>query len=243
MGPLAVVFFVGSCSFDGAQKDAVCERSVAIEIAVTRTGTLAKDVKGMNAAVLRSQLSEDIMNLTATLDVAPASVTNDLATVVDRLRDLYAALELLDWDSARFVGDERLDKVLERLDSVNTRRHLARLMGYLVDSCAAEGVSGSAPPDSVVAIPQTSTSVPLLDDPIAGDQDLLTAHVAMGTAIAEGLGVPVSVDQAECLGRESDALQLESEESDPRRWQELWDVALRVIFQKCGVSVGDRPGP
>lgn len=243
--PVAVLIAVttAGCAAGAVQRDAMCERSVAIETAVTRTGEIAGATKQMNAAVLRNQLDEDLANLGAALDVAPESIVNDLSTLVERLRNLYGALELLDWDSARFVSDERLDATLSVLDSVNTRRHLARLTDYLLRECSEEATLGNAPPDSVVILPSTSTSMPSLEDPIPSDEELLTAHVSMGTAIAEAEGVQVSIEQAECLGRESDLLAIDSADDDVEAWRRKWDVALRSIFAKCGVSVPDRQEP
>lgn len=239
---LAGVALAG-CAAGAVERNAVCERGSAIETAVQRIGELPRETKQMNAAVLRNQLDEDLTNLTAALDVAPRSIVGDLSTIGDRLRDLYAALEVLDWDAARFVSDETLDAALNRLDSVNTRRHLARLSGYLIEECTQEAVSGSAPPDTVVAIPSTSTALPSSDDPIPADQDLLTAHVAMGTAMAEAQGVEVSVDQAECLGREADVLSIEADNADAATWQQKWNAATAGIFAACGVTVTDRPAP
>lgn len=235
----ATTLWLSGCSAGDVQRDAVCERSVSIETAVLRTGELADETKTMNAAVLRSQLDEDMSNLTAALDIAPESVVADLSTVLSRLRGLYGALELLDWDSARFIGNAKLDDALAKIGSVNTRRHLARLSGYLIDACASETLGGSIPPDSVVVIPPTSTSLPSTEDPIPSDEDLLTAHVAMGTAIAESLGIVVNVEEAECLGREADLVAI-SDDVDAPDWQQRWESAFGSIFPKCGLSA---PGP
>lgn len=240
---LASFVLVAGCSAGDTQRAAICDRSVAIDTAVARTGELAKDTKTMNAAVLRNQLDEDMINLTAALDIAPQRVVNDIGTILSRLRDLYGSLELLDWDAARFVSNDRLDEVLATLGSVNTRRHLARLSGYIIEACDEQRLGGSVPPDTIIAVPQTSTSVPAADDPIPEEQDLLTAHVAMGTAIAESLGIPVSVEQAECLGREADLVTLDEEITDPAEWQRRVDRAFLTIFPKCGVNAPDRPAP
>ena len=197
----------------------------------------------MNAAVLRNQIDEDMRNLTAALDIAPKSIVTDVSTVLSRLRNLYGSLELLDWDAARFVSNDRLDKALASLGSANTRRHLARLSGYLVEACEDQTVGGSVPPDTVIATPPSSTSISVADDPIPEEQDLLTVHVAMGTAIAESLGMPVTVDQAECLGREADLVTVEAEDVDPADWQRRMDQAFLAIFPKCGLRVPDRPTP
>lgn len=234
---------VAGCAAGAVERDAICERSVAIDTAVLRSGELATETKQMNAEVLRNQLDEDLTNLSAALDVAPKSIVGDLSTLIERLRNLYAALEVLDWDSARFVSDENLDDALSRLGSVNTRRHLARLSGYLIEKCTEIAASGSAPPDSVVVIPSTSTSLPSTDDPIPADQDMLTAHVAMGIALADALGAEVSVDQAECLGREADVMEIDVDETDVAGWQRRWEVATKTIFAKCGVTTTDPPKP
>jgi len=238
----AIVGLTG-CAAGAVQRDAICERSVAIETAILRTGELADTTKGMNAAVLRNQLDEDLTNLGAALDVAPDSIVGDLSTIVDRLRNLYGALELLDWDSARFISDPLLDESLEALGSVNTRRHLARLSDYLIKGCTQDVAAGVAPPDSIVVLPSTSTSMPSIEDPIPTEEKLLTAHVAMGSAIAEAEGVQVSVEQAECLGREADQLSIDADEADAEAWKRKWEVSLRVIFTKCDVTLPDQPTP
>lgn len=204
----------------------------------------------MKASVLRSQLDEDIANLTAALDIAPRSIAGDLSSISDRLRNLYGALELLDWDPVRFVADERLADELTTLASVNTRRHLARITDYLLTSCSIDAGGALPPPDSIVAVPVTSTSIASsADDPIPADQDLLTAHVAMGSAIAESLKVMVSVEQAECLGREADAISLGSgslgsgSDVEDNVKDGNYDDLFASIFVKCGVSVPDRPAP
>jgi hypothetical protein len=238
----ALVTVLAACAADDAQREAVCERSVAIETAVLRVGALADETKTMNAAALRSQIDEDLANLTATLDVAPDSIVGDLSTILSRLRNLYGALEMLGWDSAQFVGDGRLDDALADIGSVNSRRHLARLSGYIIDACDEASVGGDVPPDSIVAVPPTSTSLPSTDDPIPTDEDLLTAHVAMGTAIAESAGLTVTIEQAECLGREADLVALpESLEGQPAK--DAWDEAFLRIFPKCGVNAPDQPTP
>lgn len=233
---------VAACSAGDTQRAAICDRSVAIETAVLRIGALAEDAKTMNAAVLRSQIDQDLSNLTAALDVAPESIVGDLSTVSSRLRNLYGALELLDWDAAKFISDEKLDEALDTIGSVNTRRHLARLSGYVIEACDEATIGGSIPPDSVVETPPTSTSLPSTDDPIPTDEDLLTAHVAMGTAIAEATGIAVSVEQAECLGREADLVAIADDANSPD-WKEKWNAAFRQIFPKCGLSAPDPQGP
>ncbi len=205
-------------------------------------GELAEDTKAMNAAVLRSQIDEDLANLTAALDVAPGSIVSDLSTLLARLRSLYGALEVLDWDTARFVGDERLDGALSAIGSVNTRRHLARLSGYVIEACEETLINGSIPPDTVVDTPPTSTSLPSTDDPIPSDENLLTAHVAMGTAIAEAAGVAVTVEEAECLGREADLVAI-PDDIDTPEWKETWNASFARIFPKCGLSVPDPREP
>lgn len=232
-----------ACSAGAVQRDAICERSAAIEIAVPRTGELPDSTRAMNAAVLRNQLDEDMSNLSAALDIAPDSIVGDLSTIIDRLRNLYGALELLDWDAARFVANDRLDTALEALDSVNTRRHLARLSDYLLRSCTQGEATGDAPPDSVIVMPSTSTSMPSLEDPIPSDEELLTAHVAMGSAMAEAEGVEVTVEQAECLGSEADQLAIESDTDDVDTWRSKFQVSLKMIFSECGVTLPDRPVP
>lgn len=239
---LASLVLAAACSAGDTQRAAICDRSVAIETAVLRVGALAKETKTMNAAVLQSQIDEDLSNLTAALDVAPESIVGDLSSVLSRLRNLYGALELLDWDAARFISDERLDEALATIGSVNTRRHLARLSGYVIEACDEATIGASIPPDSVVRTPPTSTSLPSTDDPIPTDEDLLTAHVAMGSAIAEAAGIAVSVEQAECLGREADLVSI-SDGTNAPDWKEKWSAAFRTIFPKCGLSVPDPQGP
>ena len=239
---ILVAMCLSSCSAGDAQRDAICARSVAIETAVLRVGELADEVKTMNAAVLRSQIEEDLANLTVALDVAPESIVGDLSNVLSRLRNLYGALEILEWDNARFIGDAKLDEALTVIGSVNTRRHLARLSGYVIDACDEASIGGGVPPDSIVAIPQTSTSLPSTDDPIPSAEDLLTAHVAMGTAIAEASGVTVPVEQAECLGREADLVAI-PDDTDAPDWKKTWDAAFRQIFPKCGVTAPDPRAP
>lgn len=229
-----------ACSARAVQRDAVCDRSSALDLAVSRSGELADNAKNMNAAVLRNQLDEDLANLTAALDVAPNTVVDDLSALADRLRDVYGALELLDWDPVRFVSDERLDSSLGKLGTANTKRHLARINDFLLKSCAVDPVDALPPPDSIIAAPPTSTSIAVsVEDPIPGDQNLLTAHVAMGSAIAESLKISVSVDQAECLGREADDVSLASGDVNDGTYESLF----RSIFITCGVNVPDRQAP
>jgi hypothetical protein len=239
-GIATLLLTLAGCSAGAVQRDAVCDRSNAIDIAVGRTGELAKGVKSMNPAALRNQLDEDLNNLVAALDVAPKRISGDLATVSDRLRDLYGALELLDWDPVRFVSDQTLARAVANLGSVNTTRHLARITDYLLTSCQDEASAALPPPDSVVQLPPTSTSIATNnEEPIPADQDLLTAHVAMGSAIAESLGLKVTVDEAECLGREADLVSLSADQATDGNYEE----PFRPIFAKCGVSVTDQPAP
>ena len=228
-----------SCSAGAVERDAICERSSALDVAVTRTGELSKGVKGQNAAALRNQIDEDLANLVAALDVAPRSVAGDISTIAERLRNLYGALELLDWDSARFVSDDSLAGAIEELASVNTRRHLARITDYLLKSCDDGTSEALPPPDSVVQLPATSTSLAVVgEDPVPADQNLLTAHVAMGSAIAESVGATVTVDEAECLGREADVVALTADQVDAVGYDKLF----AAIFVKCAVTVPDQPG-
>lgn len=236
LSPFAFV----SCSAGAVQRDAVCERSSALDLAVTRAGQLATGVKSLNAAVLRSQLDEDLANLTAALDVAPRSVASDISILADRLRALYGALELLDWNSVEFVSDERLNSAVSELDSVNTRRHLARLTDYLLKDCDAEPSDFLPPPDSVIATQLPPTSIAAQNqDPVAVAQDPLTAYVALGTAIAESVGAKVTVPQAQCLGEAADSVSLSADQAVDGNYSDLF----APIFAKCGVNVSDRPTP
>ena len=233
---------VGACSAGDAQRAAICDRGVAIETAVLRVGVLAKETKTMNAAVLRSQIDEDLSNLTAALDVAPGNIVGDLSTVLSRLRDLYGALEILDWDAAKFIGDAQLDEALSKIGSVNTRRHLARLSGYVIEACDEATIGGVIPSDSAVETPPSSTGLPSIEDPIPTEEDLLSAHVAMGTAIAEASGFAVSVEQAACLGREADLVSIPDDPYVPD-WRDEWNEAFLEIFPKCGFTAPDRREP
>lgn len=88
----------------------------------------------------------------------------------------------------------------------------------------------------------SSTGLPSIEDPIPTEEDLLSAHVAMGTAIAEASGFAVSVEQAACLGREADLVSIPDDPYVPD-WRDEWNEAFLEIFPKCGFTAPDRREP
>ena len=54
---MLLVSGLAGCSAGDAQREAICDRSVAIETAVLRVGALAQETKTMNLAVSQSRIS------------------------------------------------------------------------------------------------------------------------------------------------------------------------------------------
>ena len=52
----------------------------------------------------------------------------------------------------------------------------------------------------------------------------------------------VTVEEAECLGREADLVAI-PDNIDAPDWKETWDASFSRIFPKCGLSVPDRREP
>ena len=232
-GSLVASLALVSCSAGAVERDAICERGPALELAVARTGELRNEALALNADVLRNQLQEDVQILLVASDVAPEKLAMDLSTVTGRLQGLYAAYEFTGWDQSKAASDDEVVESLENLDSPNSRRHLERIGEFLVEECDTEPITDSPPPDSVVVEVGPSTSIAtVLPDRETPDAPIASAHIALGRVLAESRGIPIDDAKAQCLGREVEGITGAEQATNPEQYERAYDDA----FVTCGVG-------
>jgi hypothetical protein len=229
---LAACVLVG-CSAGAVQRNAVCDRGTALELAVSRTSELGDEALSLNADVLRNQVEEDISTFLVSSDVAPDSLSGDLSTMTTRLQVLTLAYAAVNWDQAEAAVDNDVREALDDLAGANSRRLLVRITDFLLKECETEAISDSPPPDSAVVTIAPSTSIaPALPDRETPDPPISSAHIALGKVVAESRGIPIDDAKAECLGREIEAVTGAEAATTAEEFERAYDQA----FVACGVG-------
>ena len=227
-----LVAFAG-CSAGAVQRDAVCDRGTALELAVSRTGELADEALSLNADVLRNQMEEDIAAFLVSSDVAPDSLAEDLTTMTTRLQALTLAYASVNWDQADAAVDDGVREALDDVGGANSRRLLVRITDFLLKECETEPITDTPPPDSAVATIPPSTSVaPALPERETPDVPVSSAHIALGRTVAESRGLPIDDVKAECLGREIEAVTGAEAAQTADEYERAYDQAFVI----CGVG-------
>lgn len=227
-----LVAFAG-CSAGAVQRDAVCDRGTALELAVSRTGELGDEALSLNADVLRNQIEEDIATFLVSSDVAPDSLAEDLTTMTTRLQALTLAYASVNWDQAEAAVDDGVREALDDVGGANSRRLLVRITDFLLKECETEPITDSPPPDSAVATIPPSTSVaPALPERETPDVPVSSAHIALGRVVAESRGIPIDDAKAECLGREIEAVSGAEAAQSAEEYERAYDQAFVI----CGVG-------
>lgn len=231
-GGLSLVVSAG-CSAGAVQRDAVCERGTALELAVSRTSELADEALSLNGDVLRNQIEEDVSSFLVASDVAPESLSEDLATMTTRLQALTLAYSSVNWDQAEAAVDGDVREALDDIGGANSRRLLVRITDFLLKECETEPITDVPPPDTAVATVPPSTSIaPALPERETPDAPVSSAHVALGKVVAESRGIPIDDAQAECLGREIEAVTGAESAKTPEEFERAFDQAFVI----CGVG-------
>jgi hypothetical protein len=229
---LALQVFAISCSAGAIQKNALCQRSSRLDAASSNVGTMPQVFGSLTGLSLKSQLLDDLDALTVAQEVGPASLENDFAYLIRVNQSLYEVMANLSWDASVAATSLSVEKVLSEYASITTTRHIARISEYLLKNCEEEMKGIVAPPDSVVDVIPTSTSLLTpTDDRINLDPPALSENISLGLTIAESLGIEVNNDVARCLGEKAQAVsQTQTNVEDLQK-------AFSPIFAVCGVDV------
>lgn len=229
---LALQVFTTSCSAGAIQKNALCQRSSRLDAASSNVGTMPQVFGSLTGLSLKSQLLDDLDALTVAQEVGPASLENDFAYLIRVNQSLYEVMANLSWDASVAATSLSVEKVLSEYASITTTRHIARISEYLLKNCEEEMKGNVAPPDSVVDVIPTSTSLLTpTDDRINLDPPALSENISLGLTIAESLGIEVNNDVARCLGEKAQAVsQTQTNVEDLQK-------AFSPIFAVCGVDV------
>ncbi len=229
---LALQVFITSCSAGAIQKNALCLRSSRLDAASSNVGTMPQVFGSLTGLSLKSQLLDDLDALTVAQEVGPASLENDFAYLIRVNQSLYEVMANLSWDASVAATSLSVEKVLSEYASITTTRHIARISEYLLKNCEEEMKGNVAPPDSVVDVIPTSTSLLTpTDDRINLDPPALSENISLGLTIAESLGIEVNNDVARCLGEKAQAVsQTQTNVEDLQK-------AFSPIFAVCGVDV------
>lgn len=222
-----------ACSAGAVQRDAVCDRGTALELAVSRTSELSDDALSLNADVLRNQIEEDVSSFLVASDVAPESLAGDLTTMTTRLQALTLAYAAVNWDQADASMNDDVREALDDIGGANSRRLLVRITDFLLKECETEPITDTPPPDTAVAtIPPSTSLAPALPDRETPDPPLSSAHVALGKVVAESRGIPIDDAKAECLGREIESVTGAEAAATAEEYERAYDQAFVI----CGVG-------
>ena len=138
----------------------------------------------------------------------------------------------LSWDTSVAATNQLVDEVLVEYSSITTTRHIARISEYLLKNCTEEAKNNVAPPDSVVEVIPTSTSLLApTNDRTNLDPSPISENISLGLTIAESLGIEVTNEVARCLGEKAQIVsQTQTNVDDLQK-------AFSPIFSACGVDV------
>lgn len=229
---VAFVLLTVSCSAGAIQKNALCQRSSRLDTANDNTGNMPQSFGSYTGLSLKSQMLDDLDAMTVAKDVGPKSLEGDFAYLIRVNQSLYDAMSNLSWDSAVAATNSSIDEVLGEFATITTTRHIARVSEYLLKNCESEVQNNIAPPDSVVEVIATSTSLlSIVNDRINPDPPAMSENISLGLTIAESLGIEVTNDVARCLGEKAQLVsQTQTEGNDMQK-------AFHPIFAACGVDV------
>ena len=229
---VAFVLLTVSCSAGAIQKNALCQRSSRLDTANDNTGNMPQSFGSYTGLSLKSQLIDDLDAMTVAKDVGPKSLDADFAYLIRVNQSLYDAMSNLSWDSAVAATNSSIDEVLGEFATITTTRHIARVSEYLLKNCESEVQNNIAPPDSVVEVIATSTSLlSIVNDRINPDPPAMSENISLGLTIAESLGIEVTNDVARCLGEKAQLVsQTQTNGNDMQK-------AFNPIFAACGLDV------
>jgi hypothetical protein len=223
---LALTLLVSACSAGAIQKDALCQRSSRLDIANSNVGNMPQAFGSYTGLSLKSQLLDDLEALTVAQEVGPTSLDKDFAYLIRVNQSLFEVMTDLSWDTSVAATNRSIDESLIEFASITTTRHIARISEYLLKNCAEDAKDNVAPPDSVVEVIPTSTS--LLAP--TNDPHVISENISLGLTIAESLGIEVSNDVARCLGEKAQAVSQTQTNVDDMQ------EAFNPIFAACGVD-------
>lgn len=229
---LALPLMVSACSAGAIQKNALCQRSSRLDVANSNVGNMPQVFGSYTGPSLKSQLLDDLDALTVAQEVGPTSLENDFAYLIRVNQSLYEVMSDLAWDASAAATNLLVDEVLVEYSSITTTRHIARISEYLLKNCAEEAKNNVAPPDSIVEVISTSTSLLApTNDRTNLDPPVISENISLGLTIAESLGIEVSNDVARCLGEKAQAVSQTQTNVDDMQ------EAFNPIFAACGVDV------
>jgi hypothetical protein len=228
---LALTLLVSACSAGAIQKDALCQRSSRLDIANSNVGNMPQAFGSYTGLSLKSQLLDDLEALTVAQEVGPTSLDKDFAYLIRVNQSLFEVMTDLSWDTSVAATNQSIDESLIEFTSITTTRHIARISEYLLKNCAEEAKDNVAPPDSVVEVIPTSTSLLApTNDRTNLDPPVISENISLGLTIAESLGIEVSNDVARCLGEKAQAVSQTQTNVDDMQ------EAFNPIFAACGVD-------
>ena len=228
----AIPLLVSACSAGAIQKNALCLRSSRLDVANSNVGNMPQVFGSYTGPSLKSQLLDDLEALTVAQEVGPTSLENDFAYLIRVNQSLYEVMSNLSWDTSVAATNQLVDEVLVEYSSITTTRHIARISEYLLKNCAEEVKNNVAPPDSVVEVIPTSTSLLApTNDRTNLDPPPISEDISLGLTIAESLGIEVTNEVARCLGEKAQIVsQTQTNVDDLQK-------AFSPIFSACGVDV------
>ena len=227
----AFVLVTVSCSAGAIQKNALCERSSRLDTANNNIGNMPQSFGSYTGLSLKSQMLDDLDAMTVAKDVGPKSLEGDFAYLIRINQSLYEVMSDLSWDSSLAATNTSIEKVLSEFAVITTTRHIARISEYLLKNCVTEMQNNIAPPDSVVDVIATSTSLlSAVNDRTNLDPPADSENVSLGLTIAESLGLEVTNDVARCLGEKAQLVSQSQSTSDDLQ------KAFAPIFSACGID-------
>ena len=223
---------VTACSAGAIQKNALCTRTSRLDVASNNVGNMPLAFGTYTGPSLKSQLVDDLDALTVARDVSPTSLEDDFAYLIRINQSLYAAMSSLSWDASVAATNISVSEVIDEFSTITTTRHLARISEFILKNCATDVQNNVAPPDSVVEVVATSTSLLAeVIDRVNPDPSPVSENVSLGLTIAESLGIEVTNDVARCLGEKAQTVSQNQANGDDL------EKAFKPIFADCGVDI------
>lgn len=228
---LVFILLTMGCSAGAIQKNALCERASRLNTANNNTGEMPQSFGSYTGLSLKSQLLDDLDAMAVAKDIGPKSLVGDFDYLVRINQSLYEVMSNLTWDTSLAATNNSIEKVLIEFAAITTSRHIARVSEYLLENCDSDIQENFAPPDSVVEMLATSTSLlSVVNDRINLDPPAISENISLGLTIAESLGIDVSQDVARCLGEKAQSASQSQKNVDDLQ------KAFAPIFSACGVD-------
>lgn len=227
-----LALILGGCS-SGAERAAVCERSLGLQNELAAVAQTLDDIADASPQQLANTFAVTIATLTTLSDLGPSSLRSDFGVLLGVYETLAASIEATGWNGAVAVSDRIVIEARAQLISNDAFEARNSIRSYAIKNCSTEL---GADIEKFQGIPTTLPNPVVPDenapDPTTGfDKDDSIAS-SYGYYVAEQYNLAVTNEQAICIGR----ILMEQATMDLQQVDDSYTEFISATLTKCGVE-------